>query len=314
MKTVRLGSSSLVSTRLGYGCWRVAGTFDVGEVTPEREQNGRRAILAAYEAGYTLFDHADIYCSGEAERIFGKVLKEVQGMRDRILISSKCGIRKQGDPEPDSPYRYDFSADHILRACEESLKRLGVQTIDLYQLHRPDFLGNPEEVAKAFTKLKDSGKVREFGVSNFRPSQVVAFQKACPMPLIVNQVEISLARLDCFHDGTLDHCLSEKITPLAWSPLAGGRLGTHTPIDLRDPDHARRLHVRESLDLVARAYDTTRPVVALAWLLKHPAQIVPIVGSTNPEKIGELVKAVDLDLTREQWYKLLESSLHHRLP
>jgi len=200
MKTVLLGNSSLACSPLAYGCWRIAGTWNPAEVKPEAQASGRRAVLAAYEAGYTLFDHADIYCEGMAETIFGRVLKEEPAMRDRILIATKCGIRKLGEPKPDSPYRYDFSGEHIVSSCEQSLRRLGVERIDIYQLHRPDYLMNPEEIAAAFGRLKRSGKVREFGVSNFRPSQLAALQKACPMRLIVNQVEISLANLAAFED------------------------------------------------------------------------------------------------------------------
>jgi len=159
----------LTSSRLAYGCLRIAGTWNPAEVTAISEASGQRAVLAAYEAGYTLFDHADIYCDGVAEKIFGQVLKKVSGMRDRILIATKCGIRKPGEPQPDAPYRYDFSGDHIVGSCEQSLRRLGVEAIDIYQLHRPDYLMNPEEIAAAFSNLKQAGKVREFGVSNFRP-------------------------------------------------------------------------------------------------------------------------------------------------
>lgn len=314
METIRLGTSSLACTRIAYGCWRICGVSETGEMPEEREGLAEAAIIAAYESGYTLFDHADIYASGEAERIFGQVLKKVSGMRERIVISSKCGIRKAGEPSPDSPYRYDFSAGHIIWSCEQSLRRLGIDTIDLYLLHRPDYLCNPEEVAQAFSRLNQTGKVREFGVSNFRPIQIDALQKACPMPLIVNQVEINLAKLDCLNDGTLDQCLIEKITPLAWSPLAGGRLGSNDPIDLRDPDHARRIHIREVLDLIARDHDTSRSAVALAWLLRHPSKIVPIVGSADPVKIRVLTKSADLELSREEWYRLLEAAFGSRLP
>jgi predicted oxidoreductase len=313
METVMLGTSSIRSSRIAYGCWRIAG-WDSAEVTPEREATGRQAVITAYEAGLTLFDHADVYCSGEAERIFGQVLDEVSGMRERVIVATKCGIRKQGDPQSDAPYRYDFSAGHIVWSCEQSLKRLRVECIDLYQLHRPDYLCAPDEVANALTRLKAAGKVREFGVSNFRPAQLTMLQKACPMPLIVNQVELSLAKLECFHDGTIEQCITERITPVAWSPLGGGRLGANDPIDLRDPDHARRIRMRETLDLIARERGSTRSAVALAWLLRHPAKIIPLVGSTDPKRIQELAKAVDLELSREEWYRLLESALGHRLP
>jgi predicted oxidoreductase len=314
MQTLQLGRSSLTGSRLAYGCWRIAGTWDSTKVAPEAEAIGRKAVQAAYECGYTLFDLADIYCDGECERIFGRALKETSGMRQRVVIASKCGIRKKGDPAPDSPYRYDFSAEHIVRSCEHSLKRLGVETIDLYQLHRPDYLGDPAEVTEAFTSLKKAGKIREIGVSNFRPSQAAALQKVCPLPLLVNQVEISLTRLDCFHDGTLDHCLMEKITPMAWSPLAGGRLADTGPIDLQSQDHAHRIHVREALDLVSRERGVTRSVAALAWLLKHPAKIVPMVGSTNPERIRDAINATEIELTRDEWYRLMEAANGQRLP
>ncbi|MEW6157752.1 MAG: aldo/keto reductase [Verrucomicrobiota bacterium] len=314
METVTIGTSALICSRLAYGCWRIAGTWNPSEVTPAKEDDGRKAVLAAHEAGYTLFDLADIYCDGEAEKIFGTVLKEVSGMRDRVLVATKCGIRRQGDPSPESPYRYDFSAGHIIWSCEQSLKRLGIEVIDLYQLHRPDYLGDPDEVAAAFTRLKQAGKVREFGVSNFKPMQWTALQKACPMKLVANQVEISLARLDCLEDGTLDQCLMEKVTPMAWSPLAGGRLSSTDPIDMRDPNHARRIHLREVLDQISRNHEVSRSVVALSWLLKHPARIVPIVGTTDPEKIRHLTKAADLHLSREEWYRLMEVAYGQRLP
>lgn len=314
MQTVQLGKSSLSCSRLAYGCWRITGNPEGGNTSPEAEANGRKAVIAAYECGYTIFDLADIYSEGASEGIFGHALKEVSAMRQRVLIATKCGIRKKGDPNPDSPYRYDFNADHIVRSCEQSLKRMGVETIDLYQLHRPDYLGDPQEVAEAFSKLKKSGKVREFGVSNFRPSQVAAFQKACPMPLIANQVEISLARLDCFHDGTLDQCLVEQITPMAWAPLAAGRLADTGPIDLQAPDHAHRIHVRETLDLVARERGVTRSVAALAWLIKHPSKIIPVIGTTNPERIRDAINATEIELTRDEWYRLMEAACGERLP
>lgn len=314
MENQTLGTSPLSSSRLAYGCWRIGGNCETAESSPERLATGGRAVLAAYEAGITLFDNADIYCGGEAEKIFGAALREVPDMRQRILVASKCGIRKQGDPQADAPYRYDFSAGHIVWSCEQSLKRMGVECIDLYMLHRPDYLWAPEEVAGAFSRLLQSGKVRQFGVSNFKPSQVTTLQKACPMPLVVNQVEISLMRIDCLQDGTLDQCQSEKITAMAWSPLAAGRIASNDPIDLRDHDHARRSHMRESLDAIARDHDSSRPVVALAWLLRHPAKIVPVLGSTDPKRIKELATAVDVVLSREEWYRLLEASHGGRLP
>ena len=308
MKIIKLGKSSLQSSRLAYGCWRIAETEEAGRTT------GRAAILAAIEAGYTLFDHADIYGKGRAEVAFGAVLRETPALRRQVLITTKCGVRRAGDPTPVAAYRYDFSANHILRSCEGSLRRLAVETIDLFQLHRPDWLMDPHEVAAAFEQLHRQGKVREFGVSNFRPSQVMLLQKACPFPLVVNQVEISLARLACFEDGTLDQCQTEQITLLAWSPLAGGKLAEGAHRLLPWQENYRLDSVVAELDAQARVLGTTRSNVALAWLLKHPAGIVPLVGSTRPEKIREAVQAEQINLSREQWYRLLEAARGERLP
>jgi predicted oxidoreductase len=271
-------------------------------------------MIAAYESGYTLFDNADIYCRGEAERILGETLKEVSGMRDRIVLTTKGGIRPGGDPQPDSPGRYDFSAPYIIHACEQSLKRLGVETIDLYLLHRPDYLADPEEVAQAFSQLKTAGKVRHFGVSNFRPTLVTALQATCPMPLVAHQVEISLAKLDAFTDGTLDQCLIERITPMAWSPLAGGLIGGGATRLLPSQKTYRPERFLPVLDAIAGAHGVSRTVVALAWLLKHPANILPIIGTTNPDRIREATKAVELDLTREEWYRLLIAARGEPVP
>jgi predicted oxidoreductase len=314
MQTISLGVSLLTSSRLAYGCWRVAGTWNPAEVTPAGRAVGRRAIIAAYEAGYTLFDNADIYCRGEAERILGETLREVSGMRDRVVIVTKGGIRPAGDPQPDSPPRYDFSASHLINACEQSLQRLGLEMIDLYLLHRPDLLANPEEVAQAFSGLKAAGKVRYFGVSNFRPLLLTALQAACPMPLVVHQVEISLAKLDAFTDGTLDQCLIERITPMAWSPLAGGLIGDGASRLLPSQKTYRPECFLPELDAVARARGVSRTEAALAWLLKHPAQIQPVIGSTNPDRIRQAAKAADLELTREEWYRLLIAARGEPLP
>jgi len=294
---------------------RIAGTWDPAQITPERRAHGKAAVVAAYEAGYTLFDHADIYCrGGGCESVFGDALRDVRGMRDRIVIATKCGIRFPGDPNPDSPHRYDFSADHILRSCEASLKRLGIDAIDLYQLHRPDLLMDPGEVAEAFDELRGSGKVRYFGVSNFSPSFVNALQAFLDVPLIVNQVEIHLGRLACLSDGTLDQCMEHDLTPLAWSPLGGGFLGTGGTIPDDNPRREGLHKLVALLDEMAAKYGVSRTVVSLAWLLKHPSGIIPIVGSTNPDHIRDATKADAIDLSREDWYRLLVAARMEPLP
>jgi predicted oxidoreductase len=309
MKTQRIEQTDLNVGRLSYGCMRIAGTWNPSEITPEREENGRKALIAAFEAGYTLFDHADIYCAGGCESIHGRLLKDTPSMRKEIVIATKCGIRFGGDPNPDSPHRYDFSKKHILESCEKSLRRLQIDTIDIYQLHRPDLLMYPAEVAEAFEELHRAGKVRYFGVSNFLPSFVTALQSALPSRLVVNQVEIHLGRLDPFTDGTLDQCLAEKITPLAWSPLGGGWLGDGgTTLD------GKRAWLLRTLDDVAGKYGVSRTAMAFAWLLKHPSRIIPIVGTTKPEKIRDAVAADGVDLDREDWYRLLVAARGQGLP
>jgi predicted oxidoreductase len=314
MQTQPLGTSPLRPTRLAYGCWRLVSTMHPAEVTPERMAEGCRALIAAYEAGYTLFDHADIYCRGVCESVHGQVLRDVRGMRDRILIATKCGIRFEGEPRADAPKRYDSSAEHITKSCEGSLKRLGVDTIDLYQIHRPDVLMNPAEVAGAFDKLKAQGKVREFGVSNFTPGQVASLQSACPMQLVVNQVEIHPGRLDCFSDGTLDQCLVQEMTPLAWSPLGRGTFATGGAPAADDPRREGLLKLNEILDATAALYGVSRTVLTLAWLMKHPSRIVPIVGTIRPERIRDAALAAEIQISREEWYRIYIAARMEPLP
>lgn len=314
MKTIELGRSGLRSSVLAYGCWRLAGTWNAAEVTREIEAAGCRAIHAAYDAGYTFFDNADIYTGGVCERILGQALREAPGMRDRVIIATKGGIRRPGDPNPNSPHRYDSSGEYILTACEASLRRLGVDRIDLYLLHREDFLSDPYEIAEAFDKLHYSGKVRSFGLSNFRPTFVTTLLKFCRQPIITHQMEISLARLAPFTDGALDQCLAERMTPLAWSPLAAGLIGDGATKLLP----AQKLYKLESilpvLDEIAAARGVSRTVIALAWLMKHPSGIVPIIGSANPDRIREATKAADITLDREEWYRLFVAARGEPLP
>ena len=176
---------------------------DPAKVTRESRAAGHRAIMAAYEAGYTLFDNADIYCGGEAESILGEVLKEVSGMRARVLVATKCGICPGGTPHPQSPQRYDFSKSHIVESCGTIVAAVAGRYDRSLHVASPGLPGHPQEIAEAFSQLKSSGKVRYFGISNFR-HLVTSLQVACPMPLVVHQVEISLAKLDAFTDGTLD--------------------------------------------------------------------------------------------------------------
>ncbi len=310
MQQITLGETSLKSSRLAYGCWRIAASDDEAA----NLKTSADAITAALDAGYSLFDLADIYCQGRSEAVFGAFLRRSPNVREQIVIATKCGIRLPDDPAQGSPYRYDLSAAHIVASCEESLRRLGVETIDLYQLHRPDFLLEPDEVAEAFSRLRSQGKVREFGVSNFNPFQVTLLQQACARPLAVNQIEASLLRLSPFSDGTLAQCMAQKMTPLAWSPLGAGLLGEGASSLLPSQREYRAGGAIEELDRLALAHSSTRTAIALAWLLRHPAGIVPIVGSTRQGRIRDAARAVEVPLSREEWYGLLQAASPRPLP
>ncbi len=311
MQSISLGHSPLKVSRLAYGCWRLAGSE--GAAPEPSSDNGKRAIQAAVDAGYTLFDLANIYGGGRCEEIFGEALRESPGLRDRIVIASKCGIRP-GNPAAALPGRYDFSAEHIVSSVDASLKRLGVTTLDILLLHRPDYLMDPAEVATAFAGLHRAGKVREFGVSNFRPAQVALLQRFLPMRLCVHQVEISLLQLATLEDATLDQCRAENFTPMAWSPLAGGLLGDRVKGLLPGQRGYRPDATCEELDRLATNYGVARATLALAWLLKHPAGIQPIVGSMQPADIQALVGATEVSLSRDDWYRLLVAARGVALP
>lgn len=294
---------------------RISGVWNPADLTQSHIEAGKQSLLSAWEAGYTLFDHADIYGQGTCESIHGELFKDVPSMRKEVVIATKCGIRFGGDPNPTSPGRYDFRKEYILECCDRSLKRLGIETIDIYQLHRPDLLMDPHEVAEAFDILHTSGRVRYFGVSNFKPSTLSMLQSVLEDHfLVVNQVEISLGHIDCLYDGTLDQCIEENVLPLAWSPLGGGFLGEGAEVKLDRANADRLLAIQKAVDEVAQKHGVSRTVVALAWLLKHPSKIVPIVGSTKPHNIEDAVKADSMDLDREDWYRLLIAAQGHPMP
>lgn len=305
MEQVTVGNSTLESSRLVYGCMRLAG--DGSRTATER---GRRAIEAALEAGYTQFDHADIYAGGRSESLFGEILKEAPGLRQGIVITTKCGIRFAGVPGDDAPQRYDFSYDHIVGSVDRSLERLQTDRIDLLLLHRPDYLMRVTEVARAFDHLKRSGKVAHFGVSNFSPSQVSMLAAEISQPLLVNQLEINLRNIAALTDGTLDQCQARSMTPQAWSPLAAVVDAGHE-CGFSD-EQAERL--RSEIERQCRLYGTEASVIALAWLLRHPARISPVIGSTTPARIALAPAALEIDYSREDWYRLLEARVGKPVP
>ncbi|MBL4763848.1 MAG: aldo/keto reductase [Colwellia sp.] len=298
MQNIQLKNSNIITSRLIYGCMRIAG-----DNSSQDRAKGKHAIQAALDVGYNHFDHADIYGGGECESLFGELLKASPSLRDNIIITSKAGIRVGDRPNVGDPKCYDFSADYLTKQVEISLKRLNTDYLDLFLLHRPDYLFNAQDVANTLMQLKQSGKVKHFGVSNFSPSQVSLLQSALGEPLLVNQIEINIHNINSFSDGSLDQCQQLGITPIAWCPLGGVVYpawgNTFSPVTEQ--------RIEDELATQALKYACQPWQLILAWLLKHPANICPIIGSTTPERIYAAQEALTLVYSHEDWYRLLEA-------
>ena len=280
---------------IAYGMWRFTGS-DLAE---------RRALVeAALDAGMNLIDTADVYGLdwngtgfGTVESALGEVLADAPALRDRMVLATKGGIR------PPTPY--DSSAAGLRAACEESLRRLGVDTIDLYQIHRPDMYTHPAELAATLGALHDEGKIRAIGVSNFTVAQTEALAAHSELPVVSTQPEYSSAHLTPRHDGTFDLCMRDGIVPLAWSPLAGGRLATGEGL----PGE-----LVETLDAIAAREGVDRATVALAFVLAQPAQPVAIIGTQQPDRIAASLAATGVTLDRGDVYSLVQASQGQPLP
>ncbi len=320
-----LAERGISTSRLVLGCMSFGGEWSRNEITEEDILQAERAVDAALSIGISMFDHANIYTRGKAEETFGRVLKRKPGLREKIVIQSKCGIRFA---EGSVPGRYDFSKEHILKEVDGSLQRLGIEYLDVLLLHRPDPLMDPEEVAEALGKLKSSGKVRYFGVSNMNAAQIRFLQQALPDRIAVNQLELSLARLDFldegvhvnqkagtavhFSEGLLEHCQMEKIQIQAWGPLAQGRFSGRPLTD--EPENIRK--TAHLVQQMASEKETTPEAIVLGWLMKHPAMIQPVIGTANPDRIVACKDAERQSqlMTREEWYTLYVSSRGKALP
>lgn len=290
--------SSITSSRLIYGCMRICG-----DKSPQALAKGKRAIYSAIDAGYSHFDHADIYGSGDCETLFGQVLQESPTLRDSLFITSKAGIKIPQALHDNTPKHYDFTPKHITQSVENSLTRLGIEQLDMFMLHRPDYLMDINEVATTIEQLKTSGKIKHFGVSNFSPSQITSLQSALEMPIMANQIEINIHNISALHDGTLDLCQQNKITPIAWCPLGG----VAYPAWGNSFSEQQTKRIMLEIEEQANRYRVKPWVVVFAWLLKHPAKIFPIVGSTTPERIVMAKQGLELDYSRQDWYRLLEA-------
>jgi predicted oxidoreductase len=294
-----LGQSSLKVGPIAYGLWRFVGN-DVPAA--------RGRIEAALEAGMNLIDVAAVYgldwggqAFGESEDLLGRVIAATPGLRARMVLATKFGII------PGIPY--DSSAEAVIRSCEASLKRLRTQVIDLFQVHRPDVLTHPEELAGALTRLREAGKIREAGVSNYTTGQTRLLQRHLGFPLATLQPEFSALAVEPAFDGVLDLAMEARMTPLAWSPLGGGRLADG--VDAADPATRR---VNAKLDELAASHGTTRSAMALAFILRHPARPIPIMGTQSIERIAAATAALTINLTRAEWYSIVVAARGVPLP
>jgi predicted oxidoreductase len=300
MNRIKL-TTDLEFSRIVHGHWRLLEwKISDQELLTLTEQ--------AIESGVTTFDHADIYGNYCCEKLFGDALSLKKSLRKEIEIITKCGIKLKSDKFPDRELKtYDYSFDHIVSSVNNSLKNLGTEYIDLLLLHRPAPFFNPEDVAKAFSALKEQGKVLHFGVSNFNPMQFEMLNSYTDEKLVTNQVEISPYCLEHFDNGNIDYFLKENVKPLAWSPLAGGRL--------MNPHDEKGQKIYQVLSEVAQALNVnTLDKIIYSWLLKHPASIIPIAGTGKIERIKNAVEALNIDMSPEQWYKIYTASTGKDLP
>jgi predicted oxidoreductase len=294
-------------SRLVFGAWRLLNQPETS--TPQAISG---LITAALEAGITTFDHADIYGNYEVESRFGEALKKIPGARGKLQIVTKTGIRLKSSARPSHRIKsYDLSATHIRSSVENSLVHLGVDTIDVLLLHRPDWLLHPDEVANTFEALLKEGKCRSFGVSNFTPSQFDMLQSRLSFPLVTHQIELSPFHMAPLNNGVIDQCVTRRIAPMAWSPLGGGRL-----FDASNEQATRMTSVMQ--DILHRRQDLPKAAgidhVAYAWLLAHPAGILPVLGSSKVERIASSWIAEAIQLTREEWYEIWQAAEGRAVP
>lgn len=300
MKNIKIGNSTLRTSQIALGCMRISA------LNPKEAD---LLVRTALDEGINLFDHADIYGGGKSETIFSNTLKNTPSLRDEMFIQSKCGIRKGF---------FDFSKEHILTSVDHILKRLDTDYLDVLLLHRPDTLVEPEEVASAFDTLHKNGKVRHFGVSNQNPMQIELLQKYLNQKLIANQLQLSIAHSGMIdaginvnmtvdsginRDGSiLDYCRLNDITIQAWSPF---QYGFFEGVFL---DNDKFPELNQVIDRIADEYHVSNSAIATAWIMRHPANIQPIVGTTNLQRLKDICQASDVSLTREQWYEIYRAA------
>ncbi|MDF2720576.1 MAG: aldo/keto reductase family oxidoreductase [Paenibacillus sp.] len=300
MRTIKLGTSALEVPVIAVGCMRIKS---LGK--PEAE----KFVRTAMEEGANFFDHADIYGAGTCEEIFADAVQMTPSVRETMILQSKCGIRKG---------MFDFSKEHILQSVDHILKRLKTDYLDVLLLHRPDALVEPEEVAEAFDQLESSGKVRHFGVSNQNPMQIQLLRKFVKQPLVANQLQLSITNATMISaginvnmlnesavnrdGGVLDYCRLNDITVQPWSPFQYGFFQGVFIGNEKFPELNRQL------DELAAKYEVSSTTIAMAWLLRHPANMQPVTGTMNLERLKDCIKASHVKLTREEWYAVYRSA------
>lgn len=300
MKTIQIAHTDLEVPQIALGCMRI---------NSKTRAEAQAFVDTALDLGLNFFDHADIYGGGDCERIFADVIGMNPSVREKIILQSKCGIRKGF---------FDFSKAHILESVDGILQRLNTDYLDILLLHRPDALADPEEVAEAFDTLQMTGKVRYFGVSNQKPMQIELLKKYVEQDIVINQLQLSIAHAGMItngvnvnmtnessvdHDGSvLDYCRLKDITIQPWSPFQHGFFGG---VFLDDPAFPE---LNAKIDELAQKYNVTNSAIAIAWILRHPAKMQPILGTINAERIRGIAKAMEIELTREEWYAVYRAA------
>lgn len=295
-----MGRSDVEVPVVAVGCMRINS---LGEMQAEK------FVQTALDLNANFFDHADIYGGGECEAIFSKAIHMNDSIREKIILQTKCGI---------TDATYDFSKEHILDAVDGSLKRLHTDYLDILLLHRPDALVEPEEVAEAFNILEDSGKVKHFGVSNQKPMQIELLKKSLRQPILVNQLQLSITNATMISNGInvnmendeavdrdgsiLDYCRLHDITIQPWSPF---QYGFFEGVFL---GNRKFFQLNAKIDELAKRYQVSNTTIALAWIMRHPAKMQPVIGTMNLERLSDCVKAAEISLTREEWYELFNAA------
>ncbi len=324
MKRILLGVSDLEVSRIAIGAMRYA-VWPQANAADETALRQRlfAAYDAAWECGINLVDHADIYAAGRCELLFGQYLKERPGLRERLVIQSKCGIRF--GPSGGPARQFDFSKEHIVNSVEASIERMGCGWLDVLLLHRPDCLIEPEEVAAAFDALHTAGKVRWFGVSNHGIQQIELLSASLNRPLIANQLQLNMRQHALFSEGVLvnsrqtqtslqqgllDYCRRKRITVQPWCPIAKEFLPSESG---SAPEHQLR-DAADVLQRLADAHAVSPDAIQIAWLLRHPAKLQPVIGTTRPERVRAQCAADTVELSRLEWYEILAAARAASLP